>query len=235
MFIAREGSRILKSSWCYLRFLIHFSIHKKWCILCLRKFSSPVKASNFNPLNPDLLTLYRRPNTIKIWPTYAVPPTTTLRPRSTYDLWRAGSSPTIFQPVENLSRSPRPPRAGPINPRCILDQHTLSPIKARSLPIRPFFPSGRERGLIDSLVWTGLKRTKIWTTEICFLRNILVPHKYFFQYPHVEVSINFTLLIIHLNCRWYSLKVYNQTSNCRLYTTNCRFYTSNCRLYTLNC
>ena len=38
--------------------------------------SSPVKASSFNPLSPDLLTLYRRPNPIKIWPTYAVPPTT---------------------------------------------------------------------------------------------------------------------------------------------------------------
>ena len=37
-----------------------------------------------------------------IWPTYAVPPTTTLYPRSTYDLWRAGSAPTIFQPVEKL-------------------------------------------------------------------------------------------------------------------------------------
>ena len=44
----------------------------------------------------------------------------------------------------------------PTNPRCIIDQHTLSPIKARSLPIRPFFQSGRERGLIGSLVWTGL-------------------------------------------------------------------------------
>ena len=205
---------------------------------------------------PDLLTRYRQLNPIKIWPTYAVSPTTTLYPRSTYDLWRAGSSPTIFQPVEklipltttsqsgpdqsplyfrptyalpdqgpliadpsifpereragvdrvsgvngplirsaptylrciadqtrskydqptlyrrpprctpaqhttcgerdhprpffnrlkNLSRSPRPLRAGPTNPRCILDQHTLSPIKARSLPIRPFFQSGRESG-----------------------------------------------------------------------------------------
>ena len=50
--------------------------------------SSPVKARNFNP------ALAR--------PTYAVSPTTTLYPRLTYDLWRAGSSPTIFQPVEKL-------------------------------------------------------------------------------------------------------------------------------------
>ena len=28
--------------------------------------NSPFKASNVNPLNPDLLTLYRRPNPIKI-------------------------------------------------------------------------------------------------------------------------------------------------------------------------
>ena len=67
-----------------------------------KESSSPVKASSFNPLSPDQLTLYRRLNPIKIWPTYAVPPTTTRYPRSTYDLWRAGSSPTIFQPVEKL-------------------------------------------------------------------------------------------------------------------------------------
>ena len=67
-----------------------------------KKSSSPDKASIFNPLSPDLLTLYRRLNPIKIWPTYAVPTTTMLYPRSTYDLWRAGLSPTIFQPVEKL-------------------------------------------------------------------------------------------------------------------------------------
>ena len=68
----------------------------------LKDSRSPVKASNFNPLNPDLLTLYRRPNPIKIWPTYAVPPTTTLHPRSTYDPWRARSPRPFFQPVEKL-------------------------------------------------------------------------------------------------------------------------------------
>ena len=91
---------------------------------------------------PTLLTLYRRPNPIKIWPTYAVPPTTTLYPRSTYDLWRAGLSPTIFQPVEKLIPLTTTSQSGPDQPRCILDQHTLSPIKARSLPIRLFFQSG---------------------------------------------------------------------------------------------
>ena len=109
--------------------------------------SSPVKASNFNTLNPDLLTLYRRPSPIKIWPTYAVPPTTPLYPRSTYDLWRAGSSPTIFQPVEKFIPLTTTSQSGPDQPRCILDQHALSTIKARSLPIRPFFQSGSWSGL----------------------------------------------------------------------------------------
>ena len=81
-----------------------------------------------------------------------VPPSTTPYPRSTYDLWRAGSSPSIFHRLKILSRSPRHFRARPTNLRCILDQHTLSPIKVRLLPICPFFQSGRERGLIGSLV-----------------------------------------------------------------------------------
>ena len=72
--------------------------------------SSPVKSSNFNPLNPKLLTLYRRPNLIKIWPTYAVPPTTTLYPCSTYT---CGSSPTIFQPVEKLIPLTTTSQSGP--------------------------------------------------------------------------------------------------------------------------
>ena len=78
-----------------------------------KESSSPVKASSLNPLSPDLLTLYRRLNPIKIWPTYAVPPTTTLYPRSTYDLWRAGSSPTIFQPVEKLIPLTTTSQSGP--------------------------------------------------------------------------------------------------------------------------
>ena len=63
----------------------------------------------------------------------------------------------FFNGLKNWSRSPRPLRAGPTNPHCILYQHTLSPIKASSFLIRPFFQNGRERGLIGSLVWTGLK------------------------------------------------------------------------------
>ena len=48
----------------------------------------------------------------------------------------------LFNRLKNLSRSPWPLRAGPTNPRCILDQHTLSSIKTRSLLIRIFFQSG---------------------------------------------------------------------------------------------
>ena len=107
----QEKARIFKSSCYYSRFLIRFSIRKNWPILCLR--SSPDKASIFNPLSPDLLTLYRRLNPIKIWPTHAVPPTTTLYPRSTYDLWRAGSSSTIFQPVEKLIPLTTTSQSGP--------------------------------------------------------------------------------------------------------------------------
>ena len=73
---------------------------QKVALFVFKDSSSPVKARSFDPLKPDLLKLYRRPNPIKIWLTYyAVPPTTTLYPRSTYDLWRAGSSLNIFQPV----------------------------------------------------------------------------------------------------------------------------------------
>ena len=32
----QEKARSFKSSWCYSRFLIHFSMRKKWHILCLR-------------------------------------------------------------------------------------------------------------------------------------------------------------------------------------------------------
>ena len=109
----QEKARFFKSSWCYSRFLIHFSIRKKVSYFVFKDSSSPVKACCFNPLSPDQLTLYRRPNPIKIWPIYAVPPTTTLYPRSTYDLWRAGSSPTIFQPVEKLILLTTTSQSGP--------------------------------------------------------------------------------------------------------------------------
>ena len=104
----QEKARIFKSSWYYSRFLIRFSIRKKWPTLCLR---SPVLQTKQVFLIRS--ALYRRPSQIKIWPTYAVPPTTTLYPRSTYDLWRAGSSPTIFQPVEKLIPLTTTSQSGP--------------------------------------------------------------------------------------------------------------------------
>ena len=91
-----------------------------------------------------------------------VPPTTTLYLHSTYDLRRAGSSRPIFNRVKILSRLPRSLRAGPTNPLCTSDQHTLSPIKTRSLPIRQYFKSGNQRGLIGSLVWRGKKICSKW-------------------------------------------------------------------------
>ena len=112
----QEKARIFKNSLCFSIFPSHFSIHKKWPILCLKIPVLQSKQVVFNPLKPDLLTLYRRPNPIKIWPTYAVPPTTTLHPRSTYDLWRAGSSPTIFQPLEKLIPLTTTCQSGPDQP-----------------------------------------------------------------------------------------------------------------------
>ena len=155
MFNAREGSNF-KSSWFYSSFLIHFSIRKKLHILCLRIPILPSKQVILIRSTPthlrcivdqtrskyDQPTLYRRP------------PRCTPAQHTTC-AERAHPRP-FFNRLKNLSRSPRPLRAGPTNPRCILDQHTLFPIKARSLPIRQFFQSGRERGLIGSLVWTGL-------------------------------------------------------------------------------
>ena len=157
----QEKARIFKSSWCYSRFLINFSIRKKWPILCLRipvLQSKQVVLIHSTPTYSrciadqtrskcDQPTLYRRP------PRCTPAQHTTCGERD--------HPRPFFNRLKNLSRSPRPLRAGPTNHRCILDQHTLSPIKARSLPIRPFFQSGRERGLIGSLVWTGLKWANI--------------------------------------------------------------------------
>ena len=152
----QEKARIFWSSWCYSRFLIHFSIHKKWPILCFRipvLQSKQVILIRSTPTyirciadqtrsKYDQPTLYRRP------------PRTTPAQHTTCG--ERDHPRPFFNRLKNLSRSPRPLRAGWTNPRRILDQHTLSPIKARSLPIRPFFKSGRERGLSGSLVWTGL-------------------------------------------------------------------------------
>ena len=149
----QEKARIFISSWCHSRFLyaqkvVHF---------VFKDSSPPVKASTFNPLKPDLLKLYRRSKpdqnmtNLRCTADHQAVPPLNIRPVE------SGIIPDHFSTGwKNLSSSPQPFRAGPTNPRCILDQHTLSPIKARSLPIRPFFQSGRKRGLVGSLVWTAL-------------------------------------------------------------------------------
>ena len=125
--------------------------------------SSPFKANSFNPLSPDQLTLYRRPNPIKIWPTYAVPRTTTLYPRSTYDLWRAGSSPTIFQPVEKLIPLTTTSQSGP-------DQSPLYFRPKYALPVQglliadPSIFQERERAGVDRV--SGVNGPLHLTTNI---------------------------------------------------------------------
>ena len=71
----QEKARIFKSSWYYSRFLIHFSIRKKWPILCLRISVLQSKQVIFIRWTPTYLrciadqtrskydqpTLYRRP------------------------------------------------------------------------------------------------------------------------------------------------------------------------------
>ena len=133
----QKKARICKSSWCYSRYLIHFSIRKKWPILyvsiqvlqskhVILICSTPTYLrciANQTRSKYDQPTLFRRP------------------PRCTHAQIRPVES-GIINRLKKLSRSPRPLRAGLTNPRCILDQHTFSPIKARSWPIHPFFQSG---------------------------------------------------------------------------------------------
>ena len=114
--------------------------------------SSQVKASNLNPLSPDLLTLYRRPNPIKILPTYAVPPTTTLYARSTYDLWGAGSSPTIFQPVEKLIPLTTTSQSGPDQSPLYFRPTYALPDQGPLIADPSIFPERERAGLIGSLV-----------------------------------------------------------------------------------
>ena len=109
--------------------------------------SFPVKASNFNPLNTTYLrciadhtrSTYDQPTLYRRSPRFTPAQHTTSEERDHHR--------PFFQPAESLSRSPRHLRAGPTNPRCISDQHTLSPIKARSLPIRPFFQERESTGI----------------------------------------------------------------------------------------
>ena len=135
--------------------------------------SSPVKASNFNPLNPDLLTLYRRPNPIKIWPTYAVPPTTTLYPRSTYDLWRAGSSPTIFQPVENFIPLTTTSQSGTDQPLLYLRPTYALPDQGPLIADPSIFPE-RERAGVDRVSGVNGPLRQFWHSKLKYDFNNMV-------------------------------------------------------------
>ena len=148
----QENARIFKSSLMLLKISNSFFYTQKVTFLCLRipvLQSKQVVQIRSAPTylrciavqtrsKYDQPTLYRRPP--RCTPAQHTPCGERDHPRP------------FFNRLKNLSRSPRPLRAGPTNPRCILDQHTLSPTKARLLPIRPFFQSGRERGLVGSLV-----------------------------------------------------------------------------------
>ena len=144
----QEKVPIFKCSWCYSRFLIIF-LYAKSGIFCVLRI--PVLQSKqviFYPLNPDLLTLYHRPNPINIWPAYAVPPTNTLYPRSTYDLWRAGSSPTIFQPVEKLIPLTTSSQSGPDQPPLYFRPAYALPDQGPLIADPSIFPE-RERAGVD--------------------------------------------------------------------------------------
>ena len=150
----QEKARIFKSSWFYLRFEIHFSMRKKWHILCLRLPVLQSKQVILIRSTPtycrciadqtrskyDQPTLYRKP---QHW-----------NPAQHTTCGEQDHPRLFFNRLKNLSHSPRPLRVGPNNPHCILDQHTLSPIRARSLLIRLFLRSGRERGSALWCEWT---------------------------------------------------------------------------------
>ena len=161
----QEKARILKSRWYYSRFLINFSIRKKWHILCKSKWFLSAQTRPTDAVSP-------KKNPIKIWPTYAVPPTTTLYPRSTYDLWRAWSSPTIFQPVEKTY----PAHHDLSQP----DQLSLYFRQTYALPDQgPLFadpsisPERKRAGMIGSLVWTGLIVSTLHSKSVYYTQALM--------------------------------------------------------------
>ena len=97
MFNARKA-RIFKSS-RYSKFLIHLSVRKKWHILCLR---IPVLKSK------QLVLIRSAPTYLRCIADQAEQNMTNLRCTADnhavpplYDLWRAGSIPTIFNRLKN--------------------------------------------------------------------------------------------------------------------------------------
>ena len=123
----QEKARIFKRSWCYSGFLIHFSLREKWPVLCLR---NPVLQSKQVILTRSTPTYLRciadRSRSKYYQPTlYRRPPRCTPAQHTTCE--ERDHTRPFCNRFKNLSCSPRPLRAGPTNPRSILDQHTLFP------------------------------------------------------------------------------------------------------------
>ena len=164
----QENARIFKTSWCYSRFLIHFSIRKKWPILCVR---IPVLQSKQIILIRSTPT-YFRCIADQTQSKYDQPTMFRQQPRCTSAqhmiFWEQNHPRPFFNRLKNLSRSPWPLRAGPTNPPCmfwpiyaLLDQDPL-------IADPSIFKSGRQRGLIGSLVWTGLYMSPLLAAIVVF-------------------------------------------------------------------
>ena len=104
---------------------------QKVAYLCLRIPVLQSKQEIFNPLNPYLFTLYCRQNPFKIWPNSLHRRPSRCTPAQHTTNGEQEHPRPFFNRLKNLSRSPKPLRVDPTNLRCILDQHTLSLIKAR--------------------------------------------------------------------------------------------------------
>ena len=144
----QEKARIFKSSWCYSIFLIHFSIRKKWPILC---WWIPVLQSKhvilirstptyLRCIDDQTRSKYDKPTLYRRQPRFTPAQHTTCGERD---------YPRPFcNQLKNLSRSPTLLRADPTDPRCILYQHTLSrsrPAHCRSIHFTRAGESGVDR------------------------------------------------------------------------------------------
>ena len=110
-----EFLKVQQCSWCYSRFLIHFSIRKKWHILCLR---SPVLQSK------QVVLSYihtRRPTNSRSSPTNFYGLVGYDRVKN-YPLW-----------MKSVSIPDKPP----LYPRCIPDAPTLKSRSSRPTPVLP--------------------------------------------------------------------------------------------------
>ena len=126
-----------------------YSIRKKWPILCLR---IPVLQSKQVVLIRSAPTYLRciadQTRSKYDQPTLYRRPPTTLCPRSTYDLWRAGSSPTIFQPVEKLIPLTTTSQSGPDQPPLYFRPTYALPDQGPLIADPSIFPE-RERAGVD--------------------------------------------------------------------------------------